>query len=174
MQQPRIYALYVDDLAKKCLIASQLNSDAIASKSGQPWTTAIVDSILTNIKCTGPLVFLGHVPPLKHIKVLPAVLIVRSCRLPITEARMAEGTTANTYRGYSIDVTRRREDDLRWRAHFRVRGKLGTVHRGDSATHDNFLVAEAEAYALGRRHIDALVDEVSLAASASQWTLPIR
>lgn len=63
---------------------------------------------------------------------------------------------------------------MKWRVHFRISGKVGVIHRGDSVGHSDFLQAEAEASALARKYIDALVDEVSLEASPSQWTLPIR
>ncbi len=53
----RIYELYVDGLVKECAIARQLNSDGISSEFGRPWTKSMVNSILTNVKYTGRLVF---------------------------------------------------------------------------------------------------------------------
>lgn len=76
---------------------------------------------------------------------------------------MFDGGTGHVYKGYQLDVTRRRDDrSMLWTAHFRVGGKLGTVHRGDSGRYSDFLRAEEEAAAKGRQYIDALVNEVPL------------
>jgi len=53
----RIYRLYLDDLAKEGAIARLLESDGIESEFGRPWTKAMVNSILTNVKYTGQLAY---------------------------------------------------------------------------------------------------------------------
>ena len=81
---------------------------------------------------------------------------------------MFDGGTGHMYRGYMLDVTRSRDGrTMLWTAHFRVGGKLGTIHRGDSGRHSDFLRAEAEAAEKGRQYIDALVNEVALGTKNS-------
>ena len=53
----RIYALYMDDRLSEAAIARGLNAEGVASEFGRPWTQAMVNSVLTNVKYTGDLVF---------------------------------------------------------------------------------------------------------------------
>lgn len=63
---------------------------------------------------------------------------------------MSDGRAGHVYRGYHLDVTRRRDDKtMLWNANFRVGGKFGTIYRGDSAAYADFLLAEAEAAKFG-------------------------
>ena len=53
----RIYSLYVDERAAEAAIARLLNAEGIASEFGRPWTQAMINSILTNVKYIGTLAF---------------------------------------------------------------------------------------------------------------------
>lgn len=53
----RIYALYVDDAAGEAAIARLLNAEGIASEFGRPWTQAMINSVLTNVKYIGTLAY---------------------------------------------------------------------------------------------------------------------
>lgn len=53
----RIYALYVDAAAGEAAIARLLNTEGIASEFGRPWTPAMINSVLTNVKYIGSLAY---------------------------------------------------------------------------------------------------------------------
>lgn len=53
----RIYALYTKDKLSEASIARLLNSEKIASEFGRPWTQAMVNSVLTNVKYCGALAY---------------------------------------------------------------------------------------------------------------------
>ncbi len=53
----RIYILYLDGSLSEAAIARLLNAEGVASEFGRPWTQPMVNSILTNVKYTGDLVF---------------------------------------------------------------------------------------------------------------------
>ncbi len=72
------------------------------------------------------------------------------------------------YRGYQLDVTRRRDSkSMLWKAHFRVGGKLGTLQHGSTKPHADFIVAEAEAAERARLYIDMIIDEIPLGTAAA-------
>lgn len=53
----RIYALYTKERVSESGIARLLNNEQIASEFGRPWTQAMVNSVLTNVKYCGALVY---------------------------------------------------------------------------------------------------------------------
>lgn len=53
----KIYDLYLKERASEAGIARQLNSRGITTEFGRPWTQAMVNSILTNHKYCGALVY---------------------------------------------------------------------------------------------------------------------
>lgn len=53
----RVYALYVDEKLSEPAIARLLNAERVASEFGRPWTHSMVNSLLTNLKYCGTLVF---------------------------------------------------------------------------------------------------------------------
>lgn len=53
----RIYSIYVNDGASEAAIARTLNEEGIVSEFNRPWTQAMINSILTNVKYVGTLAF---------------------------------------------------------------------------------------------------------------------
>lgn len=53
----RIYGLYIHEKLSEAAIARLLNVEGIINELGRPWTQAMVNSILTNLKYIGSLVF---------------------------------------------------------------------------------------------------------------------
>jgi DNA invertase Pin-like site-specific DNA recombinase len=53
----RVYALYVDDCLSEAAIARLLNAENLISETGRPWTQTMINSILTNLKYCGALVY---------------------------------------------------------------------------------------------------------------------
>ena len=53
----RIYSLYLDEKLSEAAIARKLNAEGVRSEMGRPWTQAMVNSLLTNVKYIGSLVF---------------------------------------------------------------------------------------------------------------------
>ena len=53
----RIYRLYIVEKQSEAAIARLLNAERIVSEFGRPWTQAMVNSVLTNVKYTGTLAY---------------------------------------------------------------------------------------------------------------------
>lgn len=53
----RIYHLYVAERRSEAAIARLLNAEGIASEFGRPWTQSMINSVLTNVKYIGQLVY---------------------------------------------------------------------------------------------------------------------
>jgi hypothetical protein len=53
----RIYALYTKDRLSEAGIARLLNDEQITTEFGRPWTQAMVNSVLTNVKYCGALAY---------------------------------------------------------------------------------------------------------------------
>ena len=53
----RVYTLYLERGASEAGLARLLNSEAISSEFGRPWTQAMVNSLLTNVKYCGALAY---------------------------------------------------------------------------------------------------------------------
>lgn len=53
----RVYALYLEQGASEAGLARLLNSEAVASEFGRPWTQAMINSLLTNVKYCGALAY---------------------------------------------------------------------------------------------------------------------
>ena len=53
----RVYALYLEQGASEAGIARLLNSEAVPSEFGRPWTQAMINSLLTNVKYCGVLAY---------------------------------------------------------------------------------------------------------------------
>ena len=53
----RIYALYLDSKLSEAAIARLLNTEGVSNEMSRPWTQTMVNSILTNEKYIGSLVF---------------------------------------------------------------------------------------------------------------------
>jgi len=53
----RVYALYLDEGYSERRIVQLLNSENISSEFGRPWTQAMVNSLLTNVKYCGALAY---------------------------------------------------------------------------------------------------------------------
>lgn len=53
----RMYKLYLDRGLSEAAIARLLNAEGVASEFSRPWTQAMVNSILTNVRYTGDLVW---------------------------------------------------------------------------------------------------------------------
>jgi len=53
----RVYALYLEKGASEAGLARLLNSEAVPSEFGRPWTQAMINSLLTNVKYCGALAY---------------------------------------------------------------------------------------------------------------------
>jgi len=53
----RIYGLYLDSKLSEAAIARLLNAEGVSNEMSRPWTQTMVNSILTNVKYIGSLVF---------------------------------------------------------------------------------------------------------------------
>lgn len=53
----RIYASYLDEGLSEAAIARWLNEEKVSSEFSRPWTQAMVNSVLTNLKYIGHLIF---------------------------------------------------------------------------------------------------------------------
>ena len=53
----RIYSLYLDSKLSEAAIARMLNAEGVSNEMSRPWTQTMVNSILTNAKYIGSLVF---------------------------------------------------------------------------------------------------------------------
>lgn len=53
----RVYALYLEHGASEAGLARLLNSEGVSSEFGRPWTQAMINSLLTNIKYCGALAY---------------------------------------------------------------------------------------------------------------------
>ena len=53
----RIYGLYLDSKLSEAAIARLLNAEGVSNEMSRPWTRTMVNSILTNVKYIGSLVF---------------------------------------------------------------------------------------------------------------------
>jgi len=53
----RVYALYLEHSASEAGLARLLNSEAVPSEFGRPWTQAMINSLLTNVKYCGVLAY---------------------------------------------------------------------------------------------------------------------
>lgn len=53
----RVYALYLEQGVSEAGLARLLNSEAVPSEFGRPWTQAMIHSLLTNVKYCGALAY---------------------------------------------------------------------------------------------------------------------
>lgn len=53
----RVYGLYLEQGASEAGLARLLNSEAVPSEFGRPWTQAMINSLLTNVKYCGALAY---------------------------------------------------------------------------------------------------------------------
>lgn len=53
----RVYALYLEQGASEAGLARMLNNEAVNSEFGRPWTQAMINSLLTNVKYCGALAY---------------------------------------------------------------------------------------------------------------------
>lgn len=53
----RVYALYLEQGASEAGLARLLNSEGVPSEFGRPWTQAMINSLLTNVKYCGALAY---------------------------------------------------------------------------------------------------------------------
>ena len=53
----RIYSLYVEEQMSEAAIVRTLNGEGIGSEFEKPWTQSMINSVLTNVKYTGTLIF---------------------------------------------------------------------------------------------------------------------
>lgn len=53
----RVYALYLEQGASEAGLARMLNNETVPSEFGRPWTPAMINSLLTNVKYCGALAY---------------------------------------------------------------------------------------------------------------------
>lgn len=53
----RVYALYLEEGASEAGLARLLNNEGVTSEFGRPWTQAMINSLLTNLKYCGVLAY---------------------------------------------------------------------------------------------------------------------